>query len=65
MAEQTFKPGDVVQLNSGGPAMTVVDANERSVNCLWFDSSLELKQQSIRPAVLKTAELKAAERSRR
>lgn len=56
MSELIFKPGDVVRLNSGGPAMTVVDANERSVNCLWFDNNLELKQQSLRPAVLKVAE---------
>jgi uncharacterized protein YodC (DUF2158 family) len=37
-----FKIGDVVQLKSGGPIMTVTgfgkdnNANER-VNCTWFD----------------------------
>jgi uncharacterized protein YodC (DUF2158 family) len=38
----SFKVGDVVQLKSGGPLMTVVgfgaDANgNQRVNCTWFD----------------------------
>ena len=34
-----FKTGDIVQLKSGGPAMTVVKENEYNVgeyNCVWF-----------------------------
>lgn len=32
-----FKPGDIVQLKSGGPAMTVSEANGRgSYQCEWF-----------------------------
>jgi len=41
MATDTFKPGDVVQLKSGGPKMTVtkVDNNaarKPTVWCVWF-----------------------------
>ncbi len=34
-----YKPGDVVQLKSGGPKMTVSDANyieKGKVRCHWF-----------------------------
>ena len=37
--EQEFKQGDVVQLKSGGPVMTVfgvADANSGTVKCTWF-----------------------------
>lgn len=41
MAEDnTFKPGDVVRLKSGGPLMTVELAHQSGgrhiVNCIWF-----------------------------
>jgi uncharacterized protein YodC (DUF2158 family) len=41
MAEQQqFKPGDVVQLKSGGPAMTVGGrVAEDSIRCHWFDGA--------------------------
>lgn len=32
-----FKPGDVVQLNSGGPRMTVVAVqSDGTLRCTWF-----------------------------
>ena len=32
-----FKPGDVVQLNSGGPRMTVVAVqSDGTLRCVWF-----------------------------
>ena len=32
-----FKPGDVVQLNSGGPKMTVaVVQSDGTLRCVWF-----------------------------
>ena len=35
--EFLFKRGDLVELNSGGPAMTVVECDERgNVLCRWF-----------------------------
>lgn len=43
-----FKPGDIVQLKSGGPKMTVEymagNAESRSAYCAWFnDGKLEQK----------------------
>ncbi|HKT27884.1 YodC family protein [Dyella sp.] len=39
-----FKPGDVVQLKSGGPVMTIkfIDEDEEAF-CEWFDKKEELK----------------------
>jgi uncharacterized protein YodC (DUF2158 family) len=36
-----FKLGEVVQLKSGGPDMTIVAVNERgqSYNCAWMDGA--------------------------
>ena len=35
----SYALGDVVQLKSGGPAMTVTDADPREAQCRWFDGS--------------------------
>lgn len=42
----SLQPGDVVQLNSGGPLMTVVklwtnDKGVQMVSCCWFNSTKE------------------------
>lgn len=37
MSDTALKPGDLVQLRSGGPAMTLVSADESEVLCMWFD----------------------------
>ena len=38
-----FKPGDVVRLKSGGPAMTVTaigeDGGETKAFCVWFEGT--------------------------
>ena len=35
--DTSFKPGDVVQLNSGGPKMTVEAVqSDGSLRCVWF-----------------------------
>ena len=34
-----MNPGDVVQLISGGPNMTVQDIDEGMVGCIWFASN--------------------------
>ena len=35
--DTSFKPGDVVQLNSGGPKMTVVSVqSDGTLRCVWF-----------------------------
>jgi uncharacterized protein YodC (DUF2158 family) len=42
MAEQQLKVGDVVQLKSGGPAMTVSSITPGgAVECMWFDKKNE------------------------
>jgi uncharacterized protein YodC (DUF2158 family) len=55
----SFKPGDVVRLKSGGPAMTVTHLNssvvENGADCQWFDSKNRLKrgvftQDALKPA---------------
>jgi uncharacterized protein YodC (DUF2158 family) len=33
------KPGDVVQLKSGGPLMTVLAVEKAGVVCTWFDKN--------------------------
>lgn len=39
MADEKFKIGDIVQLKSGGPKMTVTSVGERSVITAWFAGS--------------------------
>ena len=36
---QEFQPGDVVQMKSGGPQMTVELISEDKVHCSWFDKN--------------------------
>lgn len=36
MEERGFKVGDVVELKSGGPDMTVEDITDDGVACVWF-----------------------------
>lgn len=45
-----FKPGDVVVLKSGGPAMTVASVEEDDVKCLWIGEEGELFREDI-PAI--------------
>jgi uncharacterized protein YodC (DUF2158 family) len=47
--QQIFKPGDVVQLKSGGPKMTVTQAEDDVVGTptvwvAWFDQKGEPKE---------------------
>jgi uncharacterized protein YodC (DUF2158 family) len=50
-----FKPGDVVRLKSGGPAMTVDEIEKKgtavSVFCFWFDGA-QLEDGEFAPASL-------------
>ena len=55
-----FKKGDVVQLKSGGPAMTV--SKERRAGelfCEWFDATEKYQSQDFEPDSLKTYEPQA------
>lgn len=44
MMAETFKPGDIVRLKSGGPVMTVLHTDGRSASVGWFVGA-ELKFQ--------------------
>jgi uncharacterized protein YodC (DUF2158 family) len=48
-----FAIGDVVQLKSGGPRMTVEEIVDRCVTCSWFDK--EQKKGQFNPATLTRA----------
>lgn len=48
-----FKIGDVVQLKSGGPTMTVSETNDAGMAvCTWFDSEHELKEHAFNQEIL-------------
>ena len=50
MAEE-FNVGDVVQLKSGGPRMTVVDrSHDGDLICQWFDQKEEQQRGVFPPA---------------
>ena len=44
----TFEPGNIVQIKSGGPIMTVVSVDDNNVHCLWYGESSD----AIRTAAL-------------
>lgn len=37
MTDQSFKPGDVVQLPTTGPHMTVEEVDRGQCFCVWFE----------------------------
>jgi uncharacterized protein YodC (DUF2158 family) len=37
-----FKVGDIVELKSGGPAMTVHEVSGTVITCTWFDEAKQL-----------------------
>ena len=41
MANEDFKVGDVVQLKSGGPKMTVNRVDGDEISCEWFEGRQE------------------------
>jgi len=58
MADE-FKPGDVVQMKSGGPKMTVFHIGEQygetRIFCTWIEGSKKY-EETFYPAVLKIIE---------
>ncbi|WP_374527784.1 YodC family protein [Acinetobacter sp.] len=49
-----YKIGDVVQLKSGGPTMTVSETNDAGmVLCTWFDAHSELQEQAFNQELIK------------
>ncbi len=45
MSQKTISPGDIVQLKSGGPEMTVEWIDEQVAMCAWFDGKKNYKEQ--------------------
>ena len=52
--KKNFDIGDVVQLMSGGPVMTVSKVGERYVWCSWFDRKDQPQMASFNPKTLKS-----------
>ena len=51
---ESFSPGDVVELKSGGPPMTVIKiADAGAVWCQWFPSPDKVREKSFPSATLK------------
>lgn len=50
-APSTFAPGDVVELKSGGPAMTVVAVEAEGVRCLWYAEMADEVKSALVPAI--------------
>ena len=46
----TLETGDVVQLKSGGPLMTVVAVEKSDVRCIWHSQSAEALCSALIPA---------------
>jgi len=53
-----MKIGDVVQLVSGSPNMTVISTTDRLCGCMWFYEG-ELKKSNFNMAVLKAVKTKS------
>ncbi len=56
--EEKFKEGDVVQLLSGGPKMTVSGDNDRPhfhVYCTWFSDNGNINTKLFREGLLRKA----------
>ncbi|MFG1225683.1 YodC family protein [Xanthobacter wiegelii] len=46
-----FAPGDIVQLKSGSPALTVVTASETEISVVWFAEDVSEFRKEALPAV--------------
>lgn len=58
MPQQQFQPGDVVELKSGGPKMTVAYRDDRSQIeawwCVWLDKDARPQLQTFPAATLRS-----------
>jgi uncharacterized protein YodC (DUF2158 family) len=54
MADSGFKKGDVVQLKSGGPKMTITNPRQTdgTVFCEWFDKDGDRQNGAFEPESL-------------
>ena len=49
--QTTFEPGDIVQLKSFGPAMTVLSVNGEGVQVLWYGEVNDEVKTHVIPAI--------------
>ena len=47
----TFAPGDIVQLKSGSPALTVVTASDTEVSVVWYAEEDDTFRTHTLPAI--------------
>lgn len=53
-----FAPGDIVQLKSGSPALTVISETGDHVNVVWYsDENGEFRTQSLNVIALEALEI--------
>jgi len=55
------KPGDVVVLKSGGPALTIAEVNDEHAECVWLGDDGHLFRETLPLVVLERAELDTSE----
>ena len=60
--EKPMQPGDIVQLKSGGPALTVIGVENDQVRCLFFSDEIgDFREATIPAFALDTFEFSDAE----
>jgi uncharacterized protein YodC (DUF2158 family) len=52
MSESAFSVGDVVQLKSGGPPMTMALVDKYGCHCQWFDPEGKVRSGAFKPEQL-------------
>jgi len=52
---KSFSIGDVVELNSGGPPMSVCGFKGNHVKCIWFDDHNHIQEQEFDALLLRPA----------
>lgn len=53
-----FEPGEIVQLKSGSPALTVVEVQDQDVKVVWYAEEVgEFRTQSLPAVSLETLDL--------
>lgn len=56
------KPGDIVMLKSGGPALTVAEVDGEAAECIWIGEEGDLYRETLPLVVLESAVLSEDER---
>ena len=61
----TFEAGTLVQVKSGGPAMTVTGSSPEGVHCLWYGEATDDIKTAVVPAIcLEAVEIDGDEEER-